>query len=383
MNSPVKKALLIFPIYTDLSKMDGIVVKNEGIRKGFMYNGVDTDVLRFNIQGIFNQNELVFPFRKGKVFRTIDFYFRAWKKLLQLVLDGKYDLVWLRIPLINPAIANFIRGIKTKDPACRIILEYGAYPFENELSTKARLYYGLNRPSERIAHRFADFVITYCGQAAIDHLVNIPIDNGIDLEKIGIVHPHPNVEEKINLIAVSSLKKWHAYERLVMGIPAYLQLENMPSIHFHVVGNGPEMEKIVNLVKELQLEGTVTFYDFKSGDELDAIYNESHVAIGTLGFHRIGITNSSSLKNREYFARGLPVVLSTPDKDMPGDLPYVLYLPGGESVIDVSKIVSFARGIYKMPNVNQQIRNYAESKVSWNSKIRTVLNYLENDSRGR
>jgi glycosyltransferase involved in cell wall biosynthesis len=374
---PIRKGLLIFPIYTDLSKTDAIVIKNEGIRKGFYHNGVAVDVLRFNVQGIFNADQLVFPFRKGKLLRSVDLYFRAWKQLVTYAVNGCYDLVWLRLPLINPAIAGFVKELKKKNPACKIILEYGAYPFENELSTKARWYYKLNRSSEKLAHQYADFVITYCGQEYVDNLVNIPIDNGIDLEKIGIVHPDKNLEKGINLIAVSSLKKWHAYERLVAGLPAYVKAGHIP-VHFHIVGDGPEMDKIRNLVQELNVNDAVSFHGFKGGRELDAIYNQCHIAIGTLGFHRIGITNSSSLKNREYFARGLPIVLSTTDKDMPATLPYVLYLPEGESPVDVAAIVAFAKRVYTNANVNEQIRDFAEKQVSWNSKIKTVLSYLEN-----
>jgi glycosyltransferase involved in cell wall biosynthesis len=373
----MKKGLLIFPIYKDLSKKDAILFKNEGIRKGFLANNVDVHVCEFTKDGMFIENKLVLPFKKGKLGRSIDFHFRCWFTLADYCTKHQYDFIWLRLPLINPAIANFIKKVKQQTNTS-LILEYGAYPYKKELSGATLLYYNLNRRSELKAHRYADYMITYCGQEEVDGVPNIPIDNGIDLDGIPVSHP-VNPENGINLISVSSLKKWHAYERFIMGISEYVKKPGSAKIHFHIVGAGPEYDNLVKVKDQLGLQDYVTFHSFKTGAELDEIYKANHIAIGTLGFHRIGITNSSSLKNREYFARGLPVVLSTPDKDMPSNLSYVLYVEAGENPVDVGSVVEFAKKVYKEESINDKIRNEAEEKVSWNSKIRTVLDFIKKE----
>ena len=373
---------MIFPILKDLSKADGILVKNEGIRKGFIANGVDVDTLEFNTTGVYNGEEKIYGFSPGRYARIFQYNVTAWKKILEYIGSQHYDFIWFRIPILTPPIAWFVKGLKKKYPGCTILLEYGAFPYVNELPGYKQTFYRLNRGYEKMTHRNADFVITYCGQERVDNLPNIPINNGIDLENIPVATPGA-IGERLNFISVSSLKKWHAYERFIAGLPDYLQKKDHLPVHFDIVGNGPEYEKLVQLVESLNLKKYITFHKFKTGKELDDIYARNHVAIGTLGFHRIGITNSSSLKNREYFARGLPIVLSTPDLDMPPELPYVQYVPEGETPIDITAIVDFAKRAYQLPDLNNSIRQYAEAHVSWKSKIGEVLSYLTKQEAGQ
>lgn len=371
------KGLLIFPILKDLNKADGILVKNEGIRKGFAENGVETDVLEFTTQGIYNGSDKLFTFHEARIQRIYEYHTLIWKKIAHYINNKGYDFIWFRIPIITPYIASFVKNIKKKTPQRQIIIEYGAYPYVTELSGVKKKFYLLNKRSEAKAHYYADFVITYCGQDKVDNLVNIPINNGIDINDIPVNRGN-NISKGIHFISVSSLKKWHAYERFITGIWLYIQSQGGIPIHFNIVGNGPEYEKLVTLVNELRLNSYVTFHNFKTGKELDAIYEQNHIAIGTLGFHRIGISNSSSLKNREYLARGLPIVLSTSDQDMPPNLPFVKYLKEGEEPINIGEVVAFAQKVYAMPKLNEQIRNYAEKHVTWATKIKTVLEYLNN-----
>jgi hypothetical protein len=377
MPSFIGKGLLIFPILKDLNQADGILVKNDGIRSGFILNGVEVEMLDFTSKGIFSQEEQLYRFHPNRYRRIFQYNRLIWRELGRYVRSKEYQFIWFRAPIITAPIAQFIRKIKKEAPSCRIIIEYGAYPFVNELSGLRKTIYLLNRKNESIAHRYADFVITYCGQEKVDNLENIPINNGIDLSHIPVVDNKIDTGQRINFISVSSLKKWHAYERFIAGLASYIQHPNAVPVHFNIIGNGPEFGKLVNLTNELRLNEYVTFHNFKTGKELDAIYQQNHVAIGTLGFHRIGITNSSSLKNREYFGRGLPIVISTPDKDMPEELPYVKYVPEGEQPLDIQQIVTFAQSVYQNPNVNREIRQYAEEHVSWASKIKTVLEYID------
>jgi hypothetical protein len=380
MTGNINTGMLIFPILKDLNEADGILVKNEGIKTGFLDNGIEVDVLEFNSRGIFNRNDQVYTFHSGRYRRIYQYNTAVWEKIAVYILKKNYDFIWFRIPLINSSIAKFIRTLKENAPGCKIIIEYGAYPYVNELSGLKKMFYQLNRGNEKKAHGYADFVVTYCGQDRVDNLPNIPINNGIDLEHISIVNGQKNLSRRINFISVSSLKKWHAYERIIAGISLYLKTSGALHVHFNIVGNGPEYAKLVALTDELKLNDFITFHDFKTGKELDLIYEENDVAIGTLGFHRIGITNSSSLKNREYLARGLPIVLSTKDQDMPDGLPFVKYVPEGEEPVQIAELVKFAQEIYKRPKVNEAIRSYAEVHVSWKSKIKTVLTYLTDEN---
>jgi glycosyltransferase involved in cell wall biosynthesis len=378
----VKKGLLIFPIFKDLNASNGIVSKNEGIKNGFLANGVNVDVLEFNSTGVYTKDAQIFHYSQNRYRRILQHNYQIWKNILDVIQRNSYEFVWLRASILTSAIAGFLAQIKTRFPSCKIILEYGAYPFVKELPAFKQAIYYLNIRNEKRAHRFSDFIISYSGQEYIDDRPNIPIDNGVDVESIPFTSNRPGISSEINFISVSSLRKWHAYERFIEGMAIFKQEKHKQIVNFHVVGNGPEHEKLVQITKTLGLDGEVIFHDFKSGTQLDSIFEQSHVAIGTLGFHRIGLNNSSSLKNREYFARGLPLVLSTFDKDMPSSLPFVKYIPEGETPVNIQDVVTFARNVYRIPDVNQMIRNYAHENVSWGSKIKIVLEYLNGKAVG-
>jgi glycosyltransferase involved in cell wall biosynthesis len=372
----VKKGILIFPLFKDLNPSNGIISKNEGIKNGFFSNGIEVDVLEFNSTGIFTKDAQIFNYHPNRYRRILQHNYHIWKNILDIIQRSTYEFVWLRASILTSAIADFLGQIKAKCPSCKIILEYGAYPFVKELTALKQAIYYLNIRNERRAHRFSDFIISYSGQEYIDDRINIPINNGVDVESIPFAANTEPISSTINFISVSSLRKWHAYERFIEGMAIFKQGKHEQLVNFHIVGNGPEYDKLVQATKKLGLEDDVIFHGFKSGTQLDNIFQRSHVAIGTLGFHRIGLNNSSSLKNREYFARGLPLVLSTFDKDMPASLPFVKYIPEGEEPVNIADIVAFSRNVYLIPDVNQTIRDYAHENLSWKSKIKTVLEYL-------
>jgi hypothetical protein len=378
MSKQVRKGLLIFPILKDVGIADGIVTKNEGIRTGFLNNNVEADVLEFFSTGVFINDEKIYSFHSNRYRRIYQHNVKSWSKIRKYILSKQYDFIWFRTPMILSPVANFIVGLKKQNPKCQIILEYGYYPFINELGSLAKTLYKLNRRNELKAHRHADYVVTYSGIDHVDNLVNIPINNGIDLQGLRQVSIQTDIKTRVNFICVSSLKKWHAYERMIEGLNEYKKNPGHQPVLFNIVGNGPVLPHLKKMVEQMKLEKYVSFHGFKTGVELDEVYDDNHIAIGTLGLHRLNITFSSSLKNREYLGRGLPMVLSTKDEDMPESLPFILYVSDDEKPVDIQKLVLFAQEIYQNSEINKQVRSYAEKVVSWDSKIETVIQYLKN-----
>ena len=96
MTGTINKGLLIFPILKDLNKADGILVKNEGIRGGFLENGIDVDVLEFNTSGIFNKDEQVYAFHPDRYRRIYQYNTTAWKRIGEHIRQKNYDFIWFR-----------------------------------------------------------------------------------------------------------------------------------------------------------------------------------------------------------------------------------------------------------------------------------------------
>ncbi len=121
----------------------------------------------------------------------------------------------------------------------------------------------------------------------------------------------------------------------------------------------------------------MVFHGFLTGEALDALFDQCHVAVGSLGIHRKGLTQTSELKGREYCARGIPYIIACADPDFSSDFPYICYLPADESAVDVEQVLAFAREVGANPNHPQEMRRYAEEHLDWSVKMKKLKDFLE------
>ena len=186
----------------------------------------------------------------------------------------------------------------------------------------------------------------------------------------------------MHLISVSSLLHWHAQDRVISGIKNYYENhsnENDIDVVFHIVGEGPEIASLKKLTTELNFEDKVIFHGFKINEELNKLFAQSHVAVGSLGHNRINLKISNTLKSREYFARGVPFILSGLDEDFPENLPYVKYIPLDESPVNIDSVIEFYKNISNnFPSYPSLIRKYAKENLTWDLKIKKVMKLMEN-----
>ena len=114
----------------------------------------------------------------------------------------------------------------------------------------------------------------------------------------------------------------------------------------------------------------------RSGTELDALFADADLALGSLGMHRLGLHRSSSLKAREYCARGVPFVLGSDDPDFPDGIPFVHQVAADESPIDVSALADFVDNLReRSPDASIVMRRYAEQRLTWNAKLEPIVRY--------
>ncbi len=127
----------------------------------------------------------------------------------------------------------------------------------------------------------------------------------------------------------------------------------------------------------------MVFHGFTTGNALDALFDQCHVAVGSLGIHRKGLTQTSELKAREYCARGIPYIIACADPDFPAGFPYILRLPADESPIDIEQVLAFAREVCADPDHPQKMRSYAEEHLDWSvKKLKGFLEALVGEGAG-
>jgi hypothetical protein len=118
---------------------------------------------------------------------------------------------------------------------------------------------------------------------------------------------------------------------------------------------------------------------FQNGDDLDAVFYNSDIAISSLGIHRIGLHTISALKTREYLARGLPIVASTRIDVLPDEHKYCLYISQDDSHVDIKNIITFYDNLYSQnsrKSVIHEIRNFAETHCDAKNTFQPVLDFI-------
>jgi glycosyltransferase involved in cell wall biosynthesis len=182
-------------------------------------------------------------------------------------------------------------------------------------------------------------------------------------------------DDKLELLFLASHAfPWNGIDRLLQGMARY---SGKTDILLHVVG---DMEKEYRgLVLKLRLTDKVVFHGKKFNEELDEIFDTVHIGIGILALHRNGLKVATSLKAREYLARGIPFMIGYEDEDIKEVFPYVLKIPANEEPIDISAVVAFTKKIYAESGqrMTGEIRDYAKKNIDYRGKVKGLMDFIE------
>jgi len=294
--------------------------------------------------------------------------------------NRRVDVLYLRYPLMDPFLKQFLKTIKNR-LNCISIIEIPTFPYDKEpkkLLRKLTLH-NLDKIYRKGLNTYVNLVVSPSSESKIFSITNIYIQNGIDIKNIKL-HKRINLTRKtLNIIGVANLSHWHGYDRVIEGLREYNSKEKQViKTVFHVVGNGQALNQLKNLVEKYNLQQYVIFHGFKIGDELDKLFNSSHIAIGSLGVHRKGLMQTAELKAREYCARGIPFVCSSYDPDFPEDFPFVFRVSPDETPLNIESIINFYKEISeKYPDYPVRMRKYAEKNLTWDVKMKPIIDKIK------
>lgn len=321
---------------------------------------------KFYIDDIFINNYHTGINFKEKLLRKIDLYF-CLKKLHQIKLYENIDFIYIRYFYSSPWFISYLKFLKKLN--LKIILEIPTYPYDGEVKDNFFTRWDKNYREE--LHKYVDKIVTYSDDKEIWGIPCINISNGIDLDEIKIINKK-NIKDKIVFTSVSNCSFWHGIDRFIYSILEYIKNNGKEEIIFNIVGEGNETSKLKQIVKENKLEEYVIFHGKKLGKELDEIYNESDIGIGSLGIHRISLELVQPLKNREYCAKGLPFILSFNDPDFINK-EFVYKIGNNEKLFDIEKIIEWYKNL---KITSKEIREYSKN-FSWDIQMKKVVNYLK------
>lgn len=319
-----------------------------------------------------------------RITRRLPFYFlNIWN--FDYSKANKYDFVYIRKAwFMDGDLIRFLRKFKKYSKKTKIILEIPTYPYDNEgkhfnmipLIIKDKIW-------RKKLHCYVDRIVTYSNDKSIFGIKTICVSNAIDVNEIRprALNNNRNNNE-IHLIACSSLYYWHGYDRVIEGLNTYYlnKKNDDPIVYFHIVGDGEEVEKYRNMIRDYNLSQYVFMHGTLTGQSLDNVYNISDIGLDSMGRHRSGVYYNSSLKSKEYCAKGLPIVsgVST-ELDYDTTYPYYLRVPAEDKEVDIWKIIHFYRDIYKEKdpmNIVKDIRNYAKEHFDFQIAMRPIIEYI-------
>ncbi len=301
------------------------------------------------------------------------------KKYLKKV---KYDGSYIRYVFADGAFQGVLKELKKA--GTKTIIEIPTYPYDAELKDclENKVVLLLDKMYRSRMKNYVYRISTYSRDKEIYGIPAFQIVNGLVFDKVSLVE-HDVTEDdqrKISMIAVADLASWHGYDRLLEGMGRYYQKGGQRQMHFYLVGSGKELEQYQKIVEKYDLSKKVTFCGSLYGEALDEVYNKANVAIECLGAHRKGLKLSSSLKSREYAAKGLPMITSVDIDVFPkGEYPYICHLKGEEKPVNIEKIIEFYDKIYSgnsYDEVAEQIRAYAKKLCDMEVAMKPIKDIL-------
>jgi len=300
----------------------------------------------------------------------------AFKNIIETLKSD--EILYTRIPTPSGRMAKILKNPRR----CKIVVEYQTIePRENRLNRNylSLIYDFLYGDDIRtytdgivgVTDEITRYEAACSGNPPKPH---ITIGNGIDVDSVMVRTYSRFTGKELRLLCVANVNRWHGLDRLIRGLATY---RGSIPVTLNIVGDGAELPHLKKLSNDFNLTDRVFFHGIKTGNDLDYFFNTSHIAVGSLGIHRKGLTQTSELKAREYCARGIPYILACADPDFPEDFPFIHRILPDESPVNIEEVVEFARNVCEDPGHPQKMREYAGKHLDWSVKMTALKSFLE------
>ena len=293
------------------------------------------------------------------------------------ILNPNY--IYIRKKDFDAKLFSFMSKIKNNYPDCKILLEIPTFPYDKDGLNK---WYNIfiilkDRFYRKKVQRYVDRIVTYSDDETIFGCKTIKAHNGVDCSRITPVQDYSLETNMVRLIAVAQFRQHHGYERLIQGMGLYYKKKHDKKVILYMVGNGSERALYEKTAKDFGVEEYVYFLGSMQGNELDAQYEKSDIAVSSLGMYKLGLKNVSTLKNCEYISKGLPIITAYHDYILDG-LNTVLTMPNDSSPICIDDIISFYDQVYRNGKkaVIESNRKVAIERADLSQCYKDVLKFI-------
>lgn len=372
----MNKLLYIAPVPIDFNNLDGvqkkILCQAKTLQKKF-----DVDILSY-----FNGQVFLYTVKTNdvKYFGSASSKLNVLKTAGVIVNNKEYQYSYIRYPRSDYYFIKMLKCFKKQNMS--VIVEIPTYPYnmEGHETIRGEVISCLDNFFRKKIHKYVDRIVTFSSDAEIFDVPTIKTINGIDFESVEYDEKSIDIDSVICLIAVSAMFRVHGYERLIEGLNLYYSNGGKRNVLLKLVGKGDECAKYEALVKKYNLEKHVIFYGARFGQDLEELYEGNAMGINSLAIHRQGLKEESTLKTKEYAAKGLPVLSSSyvDAFSEAGNKRYVIRIPADESSVNIPELIEFVDELYKkngIKSLREKIRNDGKCVCDINVTMKPIIDY--------
>ncbi len=371
----MKKILIVYKVFSDDETTKGVHRKMLEQGRSLERLGAKVDMVSLHSKGLQLDGKLILiknlATQSARNFFTVFDFYNSLKKIDSI---ETYDIFYIRYSPLTFGFISFLKYVKSKNANAKIYIELPTYPFIGEYQGLKKMLVQMIAQRQKSLKKYVTNILSVGNESNIWGIPVVSIKNAIDPESYKLRNPI-HVEGVIRLVMVSTFWNWHGIDRLVKGLISYMASPNKKyNVYLTLIGEGPELDKIVLLAEHPLIKDNVFFYSSTYGGELNQFFDQADIAIGTLAVDRINLEDCSALKHREYGARGIPFVYAGSDVSF-NEKDFTLKLPLVEADIDFKLIEKFYEMLLNKSEhyTPQAIKSRVSKDLSWESQLKFLV----------
>jgi len=202
------------------------------------------------------------------------------------------------------------------------------------------------------------------------------IPDAVDAQAFPLLTPKDfgDVISMVFLKGASMDAEYNGLDRLMKGMVRY---QGHRKFTLTILGNHTAMEE--KIAEKMGLSEKVFFKRAIYGNDLNKELEHYHLGVGPLAVHRKGIKATSSIKTREFIARGLPFFIAHKDSELSGNpdcIPFHVVFEADESPIDLHRLEDFFERLNHMPNYPESMLSVALRHLDYRVKIPKWISFI-------
>ncbi len=378
------RGLFYYRTHFDDPQNVGVVQKCRNVAAAFQTYDCRADTVFFSQNGLLlnERSWHRWPIRtpKGSLRHALLFFLFADFLLLRKLDFADYQFILIRQMPTHPSFILFLRYLRRNHPQLKIILDFPTWPYDRELGTglQGRFLLWLDHCCRHRLQYYADLALHIGAEISIWGIPTLQVANGIQAEDFLLKAPIVTSKQSLALVFVGSVAHWHGLDRVLAGLIEYYagKTDRVAEVSLTIIGQGEASEGLQQMAQQGGVKAYVNFVGPQDAQQIQGYYQKADLAVGSLALHRIGLTQGTPLKHREYCAAGLPFVFAGHDADFGPGFPYALQISDDDTPLNIILLLHFYQKVAQERDFQVQMQVFARQKLSWTVKVRPIIAYL-------